>query len=186
MASPLKQEARINGRHGTVFWFTGLAGAGKTTIGKLFYRRLKKNRQNAVFLDGDVLRRVFDSPLDHSLAHRRKIAARNARLCKVLSDQGIHVVCATISLFRALHAWNRAHIRNYREIFVRAPMKVLIKRDAKKLYSRALRGKIRNVMGIDLPAEEPKNPDAIIDNDGTQTPASLARFLFSAFEDGRL
>lgn len=159
---------------GTVYWITGLSGAGKTTIGKLFYQKLKEKNFNTVFLDGDILREIFGNDLDHSLGDRKKSAMRNSRLCKALSEQGIHVVCATISMFKEIRDWNRSHIKPYTEIYLRVPMETLISRDQKQLYSRALRGEIKNVMGVDLPVDDPVNPDLIIDNDGSSTPESIA------------
>ena len=99
---------------------------------------------------------------------------RNARLCRMLSEQGIDVVCATISLFRECQEWNRAHVARYCEIYLRVPMEVLVQRDQKQLYSRALRGEITDVMGVDLPIEEPSRPDIVIDNDGRQAPSDIA------------
>lgn len=157
-----------------VFWFTGLAGAGKSTIGRLFFERLRSRCPNAAFLDGDRLREVFGNDLGHTREERIASAMRNARLSKLLSDQGIHVVCTTISMFHSCQAWNREHIPGYREIHVRAPMAVLQARDPHGLYSRAQSGEIGNVVGIDIPAEEPERPDMVLDNDGTRTAGELA------------
>ena len=153
---------------GTVFWFTGLAGRSS------FCQR----RVNSVFLDGDQLREVFGNDLGHTPQDRLASATRNARLCKMLSDQGIDVVCATISMLHACRAWNRAHIASYWEIYVRAPMAVLEKRDPHGLYSRARRGEIANVVGIDIAAEEPERPDLVLESDGTRKPADLAELAW--------
>jgi len=163
---------------GRVFWFTGLSGAGKTTLGRLFFERLRADRKSVVFLDGDILREVFGNDLGHSREERLRSAMRNARLCKMLADQGIDVVCATISLFRECQEWNRRNISGYREIFLRVPMDVLAKRDPKQLYSRAARGEIRQVVGIDVAADEPLAPDATVDNDGSRSPADIAASLY--------
>src|ERR1035437_4334164 len=104
---------------GVVYWFTGLSSAGKTTIASLFHQRLRKLYYNVVFLDGDILREVFGQDLGHTAEDRKKSALRNARLCKMLSYQGFHVVCATISLFEESFEFNRKEIPNYREIYLR-------------------------------------------------------------------
>ena len=160
---------------GTVYWITGLAGAGKTTIAKAIYAALRDKRENVVFLDGDLLRIVFGNDLGHDAADRRISAGRNSRLCKMLSDQGQDVVCATISLFHETHDWNRAQLTHYREIFLDVPMDVLRSRDQKGLYSRAQRGEVKNVMGVDVAPELPKSPDVTVANDGSRSPEDIAR-----------
>jgi adenylylsulfate kinase len=162
---------------GTVFWFTGLSGAGKTTVGRRFFELLRTHRPASVFLDGDILREVFGNDLGHSRESRVRSAMRNARLCKMLADQGLDVVCATISMFRECQEWNRANIVNYREIYLRVPMQVLMARDQKQLYSRAARGEMLEVMGVDLTADEPRNPDAVVENDGRMSPELVAASL---------
>jgi len=164
--------------NGTVLWVTGLAGAGKSTIGRLLFERLRERCANSVLLDGDRLREVFGNDLGHGREARVASAMRNARLCKLLSDQGLHVVCSTISMFHACQAWNRERIPGYREIYVRAPMAVLRLRDPHGIYSRAERGEIRDVVGVDIPAEEPERPDLVLDNDGTRPAAELAELAW--------
>lgn len=149
-----------------VYWFTGLSGAGKTTLGRLFYERLKEKYSNTVFLDGDALRDVFGNDLGHSLLERKRSAMRNARLCKMLSDQGIQVVCATIALFKDCQIWNRENINGYFEIYIKVSMDTLIQRDPKGLYKKALNGDIKNVVGIDIPFDEPYAPHIIVENNG--------------------
>lgn len=158
---------------GTVYWVTGLSGAGKTTIGSLLYERLKKIDSSLLFLDGDTLRMVFGNDLGFTLEDRKKSAFRNSRLCKLLSDQGAGVICATISMFHDVRKWNRDHIDNYKEIFIRVPLEILQRRDQKKLYSSSALNQVSNVAGIDLEVEFPSEPDVVIDNDGTQSPDQI-------------
>lgn len=160
---------------GTVLWLTGLSGAGKTTIGRLVYLELKSRYSNIVFLDGDELREVFGHDHGHTLDDRRKAALRNARLCAMLAAQGIHVVCATISMFDECRALNRQKIKNYLEVYIEVPMEVLKKRDQKELYSRAEAGDVKNVIGIDLVPEFPKSPELVIRNDGSVPPGEQAK-----------
>lgn len=162
---------------GTVFWVTGLSGAGKTTIGHLFYEYLKKQNNHVVFLDGDILREVLGNDLGHTLADRKKSAERNSRMCKMLAEQGIDVVCATISMFHDSRDWNRKNILNYKEIYIQVPIEVLIERDQKELYSRALRGEVKNIMGVDLEIEEPLGPDVVLKNDGSKKAIELVEEL---------
>lgn len=149
-----------------VYWLTGLSGAGKTTIGKLWYEKLKSEGENAVFLDGDELRQVFGGDLGYTEADRRKSAMRNARLCALLGKQGLTVVCCTISMFDSVRVWNRENIPGYFEVYIKASEETLRQRDQKGLYSSAR----QDVAGIHFKVEEPKEPDLILENDGRKTP----------------
>lgn len=151
---------------GRVFWITGLAGAGKSAVGSRLCDGLKSRGATVVLLDGDELRQAIAPDLGFSRAERLESGRRNGRLCHMISDQGIDVICATISMFRECHEWNRANLPRYFEIYLRVPMDVLIARDQKSLYSGALAGEVANVTGIDLGVDEPYAAEAVIDNDG--------------------
>lgn len=153
-----------------VYWITGLSGAGKTTIGKIFYERLKAGHPGTVFLDGDRMRRVFGDDLGYTREERIKCAMRYSRLCAMLEEQGLYVICCTISMFDCVREWNRKNIRNYREIYVKVSMETLIKRDQKGLYSGTTKEKEKDVAGVHVDVEEPKNPDLILLNDGDKEP----------------
>lgn len=161
--------------NGRLYWVTGLSGAGKTTIGTLLYKHLKEQYPNTVIFDGDMLRQAFGNDLGYSREDRFACAMRYARLCKLLVDQGIFVVCCTISMFDEVRNWNRENIENYTEIYVEVPMEVLQKRNQKGLYSGVKSGDAAQVVGMDLELELPKKPDIIIRNDGSRTPEELLR-----------
>lgn len=160
-----------------VYWITGLSGAGKTTIGHAWYLYLKETMPNVVLLDGDTLRQVFGDDLGYTKEDRKKSAMRNARICKLLSEQGIDVVCCTISMFDEVRQWNREHISNYKEIYVKVRMETLQKRDQKNLYTKVGLGTEENLAGITWEVEEPKNPDLILYNDGEKTPEEQVEIL---------
>ncbi len=166
---------------GSVYWFTGMSGVGKSTLASLFCARLKAQGGNAVYLDGDILREVFGNDLGHTNESRLKSAMRNARLCKLLSDQGVDVVCATISLFHSCQQWNRANIASYREIFIEAPIEVLKGRDPKKIYAQAASGTVGDVAGIHFEVQNPKNPELHLQNDGSRTPHDLVDEIWNHF-----
>ena len=157
---------------GTVYFFTGLSGAGKTTLGTLFYDYLKERKPNVIRLDGDTMRPVFMEDLGYSEADRRTCAGRIFRVCKMISDQGIDVVCCSICMYDDIRVWNRANIENYKEIYVKVDKKTLLKRNQKGLYTTGT-----NVVGIDLPFDEPKMPDIIIENNGKETPEEIINRL---------
>lgn len=149
-----------------VYWLTGLAGAGKTTIGKVLYERLKETCPTVVFLDGDTLREVFGGIFGYSSEERLKCALCYARLCKMLSEQGMTVVCCTISMYNEVWEWNRKNLPGYLEVYIKVPAHVLQERDQKKLYSSQKRGLSSDLAGFDVHVDEPPMPDIIIENYG--------------------
>lgn len=167
---------------GCVFWITGLSGAGKTTVGRELCNRLRAAGRTVLFLDGDALRSAVGEDLGHSIDDRRQSAMRNARLCCLLAEQGADVVCATISLLHEVQRWNRQNIADYREIYLNVPIVELRRRDTKELYARAQNGRVSNVVGLDLPAEIPENPDLVIDNYGTVDVNAAVDLIIAACE----
>lgn len=163
-------------KQGTVYFFTGLAGAGKTTIGGLFYERLKAKKPDAVLLDGDVLRREGGLK-DYTYEGRLKGAWNLFALCRDLAAQGKDVVCCSISMYTAVRQWNRENIPHYKEIYIKVTRETLYQRDQKGLYSSGA----PNVVGVDIPAEEPETPDVVVQNDGDETPAQIILRLTERF-----
>ena len=168
-------------RKGTVFWITGLSGAGKTTVGGLLSQRLREQNSPAVYLDGDILRKVSGDDLGYSREDRLCNAMRIAGLCHLLASQEIDVVCATISMFRECWRWNRENIENYVEIYLRVPVQELIQRDPKGLYADAQKGTVQHIVGFNMEFQEPEGPDLIIDNYGDLTPALAVELIWEAF-----
>lgn len=158
---------------GRVFWITGLSGAGKTTIGYLLYTKLKLRKNPIVFLDGDELRKIFGNDLGYSKEDRLKSAFRNSRLCKLLSDQEIDVICCTISMFDAIREWNRENIKNYFEIYLDVSLETL--KDRKNIYVE----NNNDIVGINILAEIPKNPDIVLDNNGGFSPIEQVKKILS-------
>lgn len=148
-----------------VIWIIGLSGAGKSTLAEEVAILARRSAPNVVLLDGDVAREVWGSDLGHDMKDRRKNADRLCRLCRFLDSQGVHVVCAVLSLFEESRDWNREHLDDYFEVYVKAPLEALEERDPKGLYARARAGSIE-LPGVNLPFPEPKRPDLVIDNSG--------------------
>ena len=115
-------------RPGRVVWITGLSGAGKSTVAALVHARLKRARPGTVLLDGDAVRQVCGNDLGYDRPHRLENAFRISRLCRLLSSQGMDVVCATMSLFKECHAWNRRNLPRYLEVYLRVPLAELKRR----------------------------------------------------------
>lgn len=174
-----------NSFSGRVFWITGLSGAGKTTIGAGLVDRLRQAGRPVVFLDGDNLRAAIAEDLGHQSADRLRSAMRNSRLCQLLSQQGVDVVCATISMFHDVQTWNRENIPGYFEIYLRVPIAEVERRDAKGIYGRARRREAHGIVGIDIVAEEPRSPELTIDNHGSIEPEAAVDLIWSRLADGR-
>lgn len=166
---------------GRLFWITGLSGAGKTTLGTLLSDYLRKREKNIVFIDGDIIRKVFQNT-DYSEEGRERQSFSNMYLCKMLTEQGIDVVIAVIGMKDSFREWNRENIENYIEIYLEVPLNILIERDSKNIYSRALHHELTNVYGIDMPFEEPKNPDIKIRNDFSQKPEEICELIVRTLE----
>jgi len=171
---------------GTVYFFTGLAGAGKTTIGGLFYERLKERRPDAVLIDGDRRRaNAGHSAADgtvlmedrYTTQARKDGAFRLFKRCWKLAEQGLDVVVCSISMYTEVRAWNRENIENYREIYIKVTRETLYRRDQKKLYSSGA----KNVVGVDLPWDEPDSSDVIVQNDGQEPPEKIVERLWKLF-----
>ena len=140
------------------YWVTGLSATGKTTLSSLLVTHLRSLGKTVIYLDGDDLRQVL-ADQTYKRKERIALAMRYARLCKLLSEQGLDVVIAVIGLFKEVHKWNRENITNYIEIFIDTPLSELKKRDPKNIYRDFELGLINNVAGIDLKIDIPSNPD---------------------------
>jgi len=149
-----------------VIWIIGLSASGKSTLADETVRLMREKVDNVVLLDGDGVREAFGDDLSHTLEGRKKNADRLCRMSRFLSGQGLNVVCAVLSIFDESRKWNRDNIDNYYEVFIDVPLDILIERDPKGLYAKALRGEITEFPGIDLEFPVPKSPDLVINNNG--------------------
>jgi len=154
-------------KSGVLYWITGLSGSGKTTIGNRLYYELKQERENVVLLDGDLLKNIVGDELGYTENDRKKRAYKYAKICKMLTDQGIIVICCTIAMYDSVREWNRKNNKAYIEVFLDVPVRVLIERDQKGIYSQYRRGEANNIAGMDLLVEYPKSPNLILKNDGS-------------------
>ena len=147
-----------------IIWLIGMSASGKTTIGKKIYEKLKHSNEKWIFLDGDVFRNILGEDLGHSIEDRKKNAYRISRFCEFLSSQNINVIACVLSIFHDNQKYNKENIPGYKEIYIDVKFDNLLKRDNKKLYKKALSGKIKNVVGVDIKFKPPLSPDLIIEN----------------------
>ena len=130
---------------GTLYWITGLSGSGKTSISKIIYNNYRKEKDNIVFLDGDNMRRILNlETTGFDVITRKKNAYIYVQLAQLLTNQGIDVIFATIAMFNEIRDWNRKNILNYREIYIKSNIENLVKRDAKGIYGKIKKKKIKN------------------------------------------
>ncbi|MBP1549984.1 MAG: adenylyl-sulfate kinase [Oscillospiraceae bacterium] len=155
-----------------VYWITGMSGCGKTTLGKALYAKIKSTGRNAVFLDGDDMRKIFCDGLGYTYDDRKTCAFRYSRLCSYLSEQGTDVVCSTVSMFHSVRQWNRENIADYCEIYLKCSDEILKDRDYKNVYAKD------NVVGKDVLAETPEDPDLIFFSD-SMTVASMVEEIIN-------
>ena len=153
-----------------VIWIIGKSGVGKTTVGRLIYKELKKKEKNTFFLDGDEVRKIWGKNLGHSLKGRRLNATYIFKLCEILDKQKINVVCCIVSIFPDL----QRTYKNFFLTYLKAPINVLRKsRDKKKIYRNFFLKKIKNVVGIDIPFPKPHKPNLTINSYGKNSPEKI-------------
>ncbi len=148
-----------------ILWFTGLSGAGKTTIAYGIKERLKQENIKIIVLDGDKLRNGINKDLGFSLEDRKENIRRVAEIAKLFKDEGFLTIVSFISPTKEIRdlAKNIVSEDDFVEVFINAPLEKCVQRDVKGLYKKAISGEISNFTGINSPYERPVNPDIIID-----------------------
>ena len=165
------------GRPGWVLWFTGLSGAGKSTIAGLVGEELTRRGVPLEVLDGDEVRTHLTAGLGFSRADRDTNVLRIAWVAGRLSAHGVGVITAAISPYADTRDRARALCTNFVEVHVDAPLAVAEQRDVKGLYARARRGEIANFTGVSDPYEAPARPELHLRTDTEPPAASAARVL---------
>jgi bifunctional enzyme CysN/CysC len=167
--------AALKGQSPRVLWFTGLSGAGKSTIANLVERKLHALGRHTYLLDGDNVRHGLNRDLGFTEVDRVENIRRVSEVAKLMLDAGLITLVSFISPFRAERDMARdlAGDGNFLEIFVDAPLALAEQRDPKGLYQKARRGELKNFTGIDSPYEAPVTPDIHIDtrNESAETAA---------------
>jgi len=164
-------------QRGVTIWFTGLSGAGKTTITKALAEKLKADGYALEILDGDIVRENLTKGLGFSKADRDENIRRIGFVSHLLTRHGVIVLVSAISPYREIREEVRKKIGDFVEIFVNAPLAICEKRDVKGLYQRARAGEIRQFTGIDDPYEPPLNPEVECRTDKEELSESLAKVI---------
>jgi bifunctional enzyme CysN/CysC len=157
--------ARLNGQRPVLLWFTGLSGAGKSTIANSLEQKLHALGKRTFVLDGDNVRHGLNRDLGFTEADRVENIRRVAEVAKLFVEAGLITMVAFISPFRAEREMARELVGpdEFVEIFVDTPLEVCERRDPKGLYRKARRGELLNFTGLDSPYERPNNPDLTLD-----------------------
>ena len=155
----------LKGHRSCVVWFTGLSGAGKSTIANLVEKKLHASSLHTYLLDGDNIRHGLNKDLGFTQADRVENIRRIAEVARLMADAGLIVLVSFISPFRAERRFARGLVDagEFCEVFVDAPLEVAEARDRKGLYRKARSGQLVNFTGIDSPYEPPERPDVTID-----------------------
>lgn len=166
---------------GFTLWFTGMSGAGKSTISTLIERRLREAGAKVEVLDGDVVRTHLSKGLTFSKDDRDENIRRIGFVCELLARNGVIAIVAAISPYRAVREEVRARIGAFVEVYVECPIEVLAERDVKGLYKRALAGEIANFTGVSDPYEPPLAPEVVV-NSSQETPQQSAERIWATLE----
>ncbi len=177
--------AEIKNQKPRVLWFTGLSGAGKSTIANLVEKRLIALGRHTILLDGDNIRHGLNRDLGFTDADRVENIRRVAEAAKLMTDAGLIVLVSFISPFRAERAMARTLMADgeFLEIFIDTPLSEAEKRDVKGLYKKARAGKLKNFTGVDSPYEAPESPDLRIDTTRTDPVAAAAQIVAKIIGD---
>ncbi len=167
---------RLHGHGGALVWFTGLSGAGKSTIANLVDRRLHGMGRHSVLLDGDVVRTGLCEDLGFSPEHRAENVRRIGEVGRLFAQTGVVALVAVIAPYAHDRQATRARMPPGRfvEAFVDASLQVCEERDTKGLYAKARAGKIPDFTGVSAPYEVPTDPDLHLDSSGGLPPEALA------------
>ena len=166
---------------GFTLWFTGLSGAGKSTISGLMEQRLRALGAKVEVLDGDVVRTHLSKGLGFGKEDRDENVRRIGFVCELLARHGVIAMAAAISPYRAIREELRARIPNFVEVYVECPIEVLAERDVKGLYKKALTGEIPHFTGVSDPYEPPLDP-AVTVNSSKETPEQSVERIWATLE----
>jgi adenylyl-sulfate kinase len=167
---------------GFTLWFTGLSGAGKSTISAIIEKRLRDAGAKVEVLDGDVVRENLSKGLGFGKEDRDINIRRIGFVCELLSRNGVIAIVAAISPYRAVREEVRSRISNFVEIYVECPLEVVSDRDVKGLYKKAMAGEIPQFTGVTDPYEPPLNPEVVV-HSASEAPDESANRVWAKLEE---
>lgn len=177
LVSTLEKEQKL-GQKGSVLWFTGLSGSGKSTIAKHLEKLLFDKGYTTAILDGDNVRSGLTKNLGFSEEDRTENIRRIAEVAKLFAENGIICLCCFVSPTKAIRGLAKDIIgeEKFLEIFVNTPIEICEERDVKGLYKKARAGEVKNFTGIDAPFEAPEHPAYAIATSGSAEDAAQELF----------
>ena len=171
--------------HGTTVWFTGLSGAGKSTIAERLIALLRDNDVRAELLDGDIVRTNLSKGLGFSKEDRDTNIRRIGFVSNLLTRNGVVSIVSAISPYREVRDEVRSDIGdNFVEVYVEASLDELVRRDVKGLYEKAIKGEITNFTGVSDPYEAPLNPEVLVNTEEETIEESLGKVVAALEERG--
>jgi adenylylsulfate kinase len=168
-------------QRGFTLWFTGLSGAGKTTVSEIVEHELKERGLRVEVLDGDIVRTNLSKGLSFSRDDRNINVLRIGFVANLLTRNGVAVIVSAISPYKEARDQVRRRIIDFVEVFVDVPLEVAAERDVKGLYKKAFAGEIDQFTGVSDPYEPPVAPDLVLKTD-EQTPEESARKVIEKLE----
>jgi adenylylsulfate kinase len=171
----------MNEHRGFTLWFTGLSGAGKTTISEIVEHELRERERQVEVLDGDIVRTNLSKGLTFSRDDRNINVLRIGFVANLLTRNGVGVIVSAISPYKEARDQVRRRIVDFVEVFVDAPLEVCAERDVKGLYKKAFAGEIDQFTGVSDPYEPPNAPDLVLKTD-EESPAESARKVIEKLE----
>ena len=161
-----------NKKKGILFWVTGLSGSGKSAISKKIYPFIKKEFGPTIMLSGDDLRSIFQLN-KYDYKNRVKYLKFYHNFCKKITNQKINLLFSVVGLSHKIRSLNKKKIQNYVEIYIKSELQKIKKKKLKKIYLK----NIRNIWGVDIKPELPKNPTIVINNNFKMSTKQMADLL---------